>query len=233
MKNNHSHITQSEINKWTVLWLIAVLHLSQYRVFIKHFGQIQYCLYDHIVIDLERIGWYQKGAVVKQPKIFIVSDLETTEECIDDVRIGETYTKTLYGTDRKFLYVHQTPWQKRLLSLYGNEIALLDATYRTTRYSLPLYFLCVPTNVNYINVATFVTEIEDSSSLIEALQVIKEWNPDWSPKYFMCDYADEEINALGNVFPGILIIIIVICLCKHTIWLKGIWTSVNMRDNHI
>lgn len=113
--------------------------------------------------------------------------------------------------------MHQTPWQKRLLSLYGNEIALLDATYRTTRYSLPLYFLCVPTNVNYINVATFVTETEDSSSLIEALQVIKEWNPDWSPKYFMCDYADEEINALGNVFPGILIIMIVICLCKHTI----------------
>jgi RNA binding exosome subunit len=32
--------------------------------------------------------------------------------------------------------------------------------------------LCVPTNVNYINVATFVTETEDSSSLIEALQVI-------------------------------------------------------------
>jgi RNA binding exosome subunit len=38
--------------------------------------------------------------------------------------------------------------------------------------------LCVPTNVNYINVATFVTETEDSSSLIEALQVIKEWNPE-------------------------------------------------------
>lgn len=113
--------------------------------------------------------------------------------------------------------MHQTPWQKRLLSLYGNEIALLDATYRTTRYSLPLYFLCVLTNVNYINVETFVTETEDSSYLIEALQVIKEWNSDWSPKYFMCDYADEEINALGNVFPGILIIIIVICLCKHTI----------------
>jgi hypothetical protein len=47
--------------------------------------------------------------------------------------------------------------------------------------------------------------------------LFKEWNPDWSPKYFMCDYADEEINALGNVFPGILIIMIVICLCKHTI----------------
>lgn len=92
-----------------------------------------------------------------------------------------------------------------LLSLYGNEITLLDATYITTRYSLPLYFLCLPTNANYINVATFVTETEDSSSLIEALRVIKEWNPDWSLKYFMCDYANEEINALENVFPSILI----------------------------
>lgn len=124
---------------------------------------------------------------------------------MDDVRIGETYTKTLCGTDRKFLHVHQTLWQKRPSQLYGNEITLLDATYITTRYSLPLYFLCLPTNANYINVATFVTETEDSSSLIEALRVIKEWNPDWSLKYFMCDYANEEINALENVFPSILI----------------------------
>lgn len=65
MKNNHSHITQSEINKWTVLWLIAVLHLSQYRIFIKHFGQIQYCLYDHIVIDLERIWLISKRSSCK------------------------------------------------------------------------------------------------------------------------------------------------------------------------
>ena len=32
----------------------------------------------------------------------------------------------------------------------------------------------------------------------------------------MWDYADEEINALGNVFPGILIIIIVICHEKNS-----------------
>ncbi|CAC5364762.1 unnamed protein product [Mytilus coruscus] len=135
-------------------------------------------------------------------QIIVVSDVGPNEEFADDVRIGETYTKTLYGTNRKFLYVHQTPWQKRLINLYGKEITLLDATYRTTRYSLPLYFLCVPTNVNYVNVATFVTETEDSSSLIEALNVLKEWNPDWSPKYFMCDYAEEEINALEAVFPS-------------------------------
>jgi hypothetical protein len=54
--------------------------------------------------------------------------------------------------------------------------------------------LCVPTNVNYINVATFVTETEDSSSLIEALQVIKEWNPYWSPKYFT---IREELSSVS------------------------------------
>ncbi|CAC5410902.1 unnamed protein product [Mytilus coruscus] len=134
------------------------------------------------------------------------SDLELNhgdeQETEDDVRIGEAYTRKLYGTNSKFLYVHQTQWQRRLLELYGKEICLLDATYRTTRYSLPLYFLCVPTNVNYITVGTFVTETEDSASLMEGLQVIKEWNPEWSPKFFMCDYATEEINALENVFPG-------------------------------
>jgi hypothetical protein len=99
------------------------------------------CLQRQITIIIIKIPGKTFPSAFISSSAFIVSDLETTEECIDDVRIGETYTKTLYGTDRKFLYVHQTPWQKRLLSLYGNEIALLDATYRTTRYSLPLYFL--------------------------------------------------------------------------------------------
>lgn len=85
-------------------------------------------------------------------------------------------------------------------------------TYRTTRYSLSLYFLCVPMNVNYINVGTFVTETGNSASLMEPLQVIKYWNSEWlpidvkpiigSPKFFQSDYATEEINALQNVFPG-------------------------------
>lgn len=102
----------------------------------------------------------------------------------------------------QFLYVHQTGWQKQLLMRYGNEICLLDATYRTTKYSLPLYFLCVQTNVNYMTVGTFIVEKENSSSTHEALSILKTWNPDWKPGYFMCDYADEEINAIESVFPG-------------------------------
>ena len=47
---------------------------------------------------------------------------------------------------------------KRLLRTYGNEICLLDATYRTTRYALPLFFMLVKANVDYEVVAAFVCE---------------------------------------------------------------------------
>ncbi|CAH3020845.1 unnamed protein product, partial [Porites evermanni] len=43
----------------------------------------------------------------------------------------------------KFLFVHQEVWQQRLLRRYGSELVLLDATYKTTKYALPLFFLCV------------------------------------------------------------------------------------------
>ena len=54
------------------------------------------------------------------------------------------------------LFVHQTKWQRRLLNRYGNELSLLDATYCTTKYALPLFFLVVKTNVDYQVVGSFV-----------------------------------------------------------------------------
>jgi len=60
------------------------------------------------------------------------------------------------------LFIHQTAWQKKLLAKYVG-LCLLDATYRTTRYAVPLFFLCVKTNVDYVVVATFITQFEDSS----------------------------------------------------------------------
>lgn len=47
------------------------------------------------------------------------------------------------------LYVHQENWQRNLLIKYGNEISLIDATYKTTKYALPLFFVCVKTNCGY------------------------------------------------------------------------------------
>ena len=48
----------------------------------------------------------------------------------------EDYEQTL-------LVVHQEMWQGELLQKYGNTITLMDATYKTTRYDLAPFFICV------------------------------------------------------------------------------------------
>ncbi|XP_065653455.1 uncharacterized protein LOC136080567 [Hydra vulgaris] len=110
-------------------------------------------------------------------------------------------SNVLYLKD-SFLFVYQDAWQQRLLSRYGNELAFLDATYRTTRYALPLFFIVVKTNVDYQIVAIFVCENETTDAITEALMCIKEWNPSFQPTYFFTDYSNEEINSLESVFPG-------------------------------
>ena len=37
----------------------------------------------------------------------------------------------------------------------------MDATYKTTRYAIPLYFVCVHTKVGYKVVAEFICQSED------------------------------------------------------------------------
>ena len=69
------------------------------------------------------------------------------------------------------LFVHQEKWQQDLLSKYGSDLTMIDATYRTTKYDIPLFFLVVPTNVGYIVVAEFCTQSEGTEDIAEALQV--------------------------------------------------------------
>ena len=107
----------------------------------------------------------------------------------------ETATNTL-------LFVHQTMWQRRLLQRYGNHMCLLDATYKTTRYALPLFFLVVQTNVDYQVVGSFVIQHETSQSIKEALQILQKETNEWSPKYFMTDNCEQEITAIEDVFAG-------------------------------
>jgi hypothetical protein len=101
-----------------------------------------------------------------------------------------------------FLFIYQSEWQQRLLMRYGTEILLLDATYRTTRYSLPLFFLTVKTNIDYQIVATFVIESETKQAITEALNIIKDWNQSFQPSFCMTDYCTEEMDSLEAVFPG-------------------------------
>ncbi|PIK47802.1 hypothetical protein BSL78_15345 [Apostichopus japonicus] len=87
-----------------------------------------------------------------------------------------------------------------LLERYG-ELVLLDATYRTTKYALPLFIMVVRTNVGYTPVATFICESETTAHIAEALSIIKEWNLRWKPRFFMIDYSEPEYQALQDVFP--------------------------------
>ena len=114
---------------------------------------------------------------------------------------GQDVNSSDNALHQKFIFVHQEVWQQRLLNRYGSELALLGATYKTTKDALPLFFLCVHTNVGYKVAAEFVCENEDAESIAEALQIIKSWNVGWSPSFFMVDFSTAEINVIENEFP--------------------------------
>ena len=57
-------------------------------------------------------------------------------------------------------------------------------------------------NVGYSVVAEFVIQSETAENISEALQKLKEWNPNWHPTYFMTDYSEAEIVALQEAFPS-------------------------------
>ena len=78
----------------------------------------------------------------------------------------------------------------------------MDATYKTTRYALPLFFLCVRTIMSYQLVGTFVVQYSTTEAISEALKIFRLWNPTWQPLYFMTDFADEEVHAIKDVFEG-------------------------------
>lgn len=86
--------------------------------------------------------------------------------------------------------------------MYGNEICLLDATYNSSRYALPLFFVVVPTNTCYQVVGTFLTSKETSNIIGEALAVLSGWNAGWKPSFWMTDKCAAEIGAIENIFPG-------------------------------
>ncbi|XP_013402856.1 uncharacterized protein LOC106168368 [Lingula anatina] len=140
------------------------------------------------------------------------NDQENLRSIIEEWQKREPEDKIFYREahfveeERKgFLFIYQSQWQQRLLNKYGNDLCLLDATYRTVKYAMPLFFLCVKTNVNYSVVAIFMPEHEDEKSIREALRILKSWNPRWTPRDFLADYCLAEINAVEKTFEGLVV----------------------------
>ena len=76
-------------------------------------------------------------------------------------------------TESKMIFVCQSNKMQRLYGRYAATLLLLDATYRTTKCSLPLYFLVVQTNVNYQVAAVIVCQEETTEMITKALSQIK------------------------------------------------------------
>ena len=76
----------------------------------------------------------------------------------------------------------------------------MDATYKTMRYAMPLFFLCVKANVNYEVVGAFICQNETTSEIEEALAIVGGWNKEWNPQFFMSDFDEKEISAIENTF---------------------------------
>ena len=63
-----------------------------------------------------------------------------------------------------------------------------------------LFFLVVKTIMSYQIVGAYVSENESEGNITEALQILKQWNFEFKPKYFMTDYSTEEIGTVKTVF---------------------------------
>ena len=102
-----------------------------------------------------------------------------------------------------FLLVLQTSFQQQLLQKYGNLITMMDGIYRTTKYGFPCFFVTVKISLGIGRVvATIVTQDETELLLTEGLKILKQWNPNWTPSYFMTDKSSIELGAIGSTFPS-------------------------------
>ena len=79
--------------------------------------------------------------------------------------------------------------------------SLTQPIHKATKYDLALFFLYVKTNVNYTVVAELIVQSESANEIASALRIIKRWNPEWTPPFFMSDYLEAERLATMEVFP--------------------------------
>ena len=100
----------------------------------------------------------------------------------------------------KIMFFYQAKETKKMCKSYGNHRILLDTTYKTTKYALPLLFIVVKTNVHFQLCCVKALQEESTKMITKALKIFKEWNSMISPRYTFVDFCKHEITSLGIVF---------------------------------
>ena len=137
----------------------------------------------------------------QQYEVFNSDEGGCTDENLENVK-----NRDPLGPDKvkdNMLFVHVSRKQIHLWKRYGANI-YLDSTYRTCKYAIPLFLLAVKTNVGYTSVGMFSCQAEDSTSIAEALTIIKTYIGHFNIRVrnFMTDNCKAEIDAIKQVFPG-------------------------------
>ena len=137
-----------------------------------------------------------------------ISDSVEKIKVLEDGNITNTNIVTGLGNHdhipkSTFLLVLQTKHQRELLQKYGNVITMMDSIYRTTKYGFPCFFVTVKTSLGSGRVvATIIPQYETQELVSEGLRIVKEWNSNWSPQFFMTDKSSVELGAIGSLFPS-------------------------------
>ena len=128
---------------------------------------------------------------------------ETDDEV--DIEFDEIKTNSTQSPidDGKMLFVYKSFEMKKMFHRFGNELLLLDATYKTTKYTLPLFFLVVKTNLIFQVCAVIVLQEESTEMIAKALNTMKMWNPEVLPNYAFVDFDEREIVLLESTYPNI------------------------------
>ena len=101
------------------------------------------------------------------------------------------------------LNICTTEYKTDIMLFRYNNLVLMDATYKTCKLAIPLFFLVVKTNVNYCVIGDFIIQTDDTESIREAL---KELSQHWEKhgvmvNAWMVDKQPAEQAALKTVFP--------------------------------
>ena len=139
----------------------------------------KYLLWDNIseIKFFKELIWFRAASKIteesiKPDKIELEKDYDNaTQNYQDDEEEYDPVPCEL--RESKMMFVYQSSEMQRLYRRYAPTLLLLDATYRTTKYSLPLYFLVVQTNVNYQVTTVIVCQEKTTEMITKALSRIK------------------------------------------------------------
>lgn len=128
-----------------------------------------------------------------------VNAMDIHDENIDD---DHSNTPIQNEENAKVLFCHQTPHQQRLMRRYNMQVIVTQISDLHSKIPFPLFCLFVQTNVDYQLVGEFIVQTNEQSMVAEGLQIIKDWNPGWSPKFVVVDFNDQQIAAVESIFSG-------------------------------